>query len=297
MNKRIILICGFSALIASCGNAAEDQPTEATPTTATEFTADTTIVTVNGRNIPLDLFHRFYLDHLRRTDAKDTPTFKTQVLNKFVNILITAQDAEKRGLDKDQDFLSALEVQRLRLLSRFAIQHALTTHEPSDEDLQRTYDEHYGKEKRIEYKTRHILVKTEDEGKRLIEKLKDGADFAELAKTHSLGPTGKQGGELSWFGPRQMLQPFTDATAALKPGEYSGTPVRTQFGWHVILLEDTRETQPPALEDVKNELTRILGQDALKNYLSELHDKADVNLNPDLVKTAEEDPSEPAASE
>ena len=94
-----------------------------------------------------------------------------------------------------------------------------------------------------------------------------------------------------------MVQPFTDATAALKPGEHSGEPVQTQFGWHVILLEETRASEPPSLEDVKGELTAATQRDTLSAYVAELRKNADLELNPDLIKVNEDGESAPAAEE
>lgn len=275
---------------------AEDKPAEQQAAAAAP-SGDTTIATVNGKAIPLGLFRRFFVDRLRQANAKDSPEFQNRVFSEFVNILVTAQDAEKEGLDKDKGFEEELELQRLQLLSSYAIQNAAQTRKPSAEELQKAYDERYGKEKRVEYRARHILVGSEEEGKKLIHELDGGADFAELAKAHSLGPTGKDGGELPWFGAGQMVQPFTDATAALKPGEYSKEPVQTQFGWHVILLEETRDSEPPPMENVKAELTAVLQRNELGNYVAELRDKADLKLNPDLIKVKAVDESKPGDTE
>jgi len=293
MNQRIIRICGLVALMASSGLSAEDQPAD--KATAASPSGDTTIATVNGQEIPLDLFRRFYAERLRQANTQNTPQFQNQAFNEFINILVTAQDAEKAGLEKEKSFETALRLQRLQLLSGFAIRNAATKHMPSDEELQKAYDERYGKGNGNEYKARHILVKTEEEAKKLIEELDGGADFAELAKSKSLGPTGKDGGELPWFGTGQMVQPFTDATVALKPGEYTKAPVQTQFGWHVILLEEIRESEPPAFDEVKGELTATLERDSLAAYVAGLREKASLELNSDLIKVNE--PGEPAPAE
>jgi peptidyl-prolyl cis-trans isomerase C len=292
MNKRIFHICGLVTLLAGGGLSAEDQPTDKAAASAPP-SGDTTIATVNGQEVPLDLFRRFYAERLRQANVQNTPQFQNQAFNEFVNILVTAQDAERAGLEKEKSFETALKLQRLQLLSGFAIRNAATTYQPSDEELQKAYDERYAKGNGTEYKARHILVKSEEEGTKLVEELKGGADFAELAKSKSLGPTGKDGGALPWFGTGQMVQPFTDATAALKPGEHSSEPVQTQFGWHVILLEETRESEPPALDEVKGELTAVLQRNTLGTYVSGLREKADLELNPDLIKINES--AEPAA--
>jgi peptidyl-prolyl cis-trans isomerase C len=296
MNNRFLHVCGLVAVLTSGGLAAQDKPADAPA--AAKPSGDTTIATVNGQEVSLDLFRRFYAERLRQTNGQNTPEFQNQAFQELINILVTAQDAEKAGLDKSKGFELALMLQRLQLLSGFAIQNAASTRKPSDEDLQKAYDERYGNEKRVEYKARHILVKTEDEGKKLIKELEGGADFAALAKKHSLGPTGKDGGELPWFGAGQMVQPFTDATTGLKAGEHSSAPVKTQFGWHVILLEETRESDPPALDDVRAELTAAAQRNTLGGYVAELREKAELELNPDLIKTTTgESESKPDESE
>jgi len=287
MNKRIIFMLGFVALVASGWLAAEDKPVQAPPDAAAA-SGDAIFATINGKEYSRSLFDRYYQALLRQANAQHTAVLREKALDLFVNMVLTAQDAEREGLTNDENVKQELEIQHLQLLSLVALQNAANTREPSDEDIQKAYEERYGKNKRIEYRARHILVSTEEEGKKLIAKLKGGADFAELAKTHSLGPTAKNGGELPWFSAGEMVQPFTDATAALKPGEYSTKPVHTQFGWHVILLEETRETDPPALEKVKMELIQALQQDTLSSYVGELRDKADLQLNPDLVKATDE---------
>jgi len=295
MNQRILRICGLVAVLTSGGLSAEDQPAgEAAPTPPT---GDTTVATVNGQEISLDLFRRFYAERLRQANAENTPQFQNQAFNELINVLVTAQDAKKAGIEKDKAFETALELQRLQLLSAFAMRNAADTLQPSDKELKEAYDKRFGQGNGIEYKARHILVKTEDEAKKIIKELKDGADFTELAKSKSLGPTGKKGGELPWFGTGQMVQPFTDATAALKPGEYSSEPVQTQFGWHVILLEETRKSKPPALDDVKDELTAALQRNILAAYIAELRDKADLELNSDLIKVTEPQATAPAEAE
>lgn len=289
MNQRIALVCGLGVLMFCAAAIAQDKPGETA--------GDTRIATINGQEISLDLFRGYYIERLRQADEKDAPAFQTRVFNEFVNLVVAAQDAQKKGLDKETAFENALELERLKLLSNFAAQEAVRTRTPSDEELQKAYDERYGKDKRLEYRARHILVKTEEEGKAIIKELAGGADFSELAKSRSLGPTGKEGGALPWFGAGQMVKPFTDATAALKPGEYSSEPVQTQFGWHIILLDETRESEPPPLEDVKDELTVFLRRNMLASYFNELREQADVSLNEDIIRITEQAPSNPGGSE
>ncbi|MEA3275734.1 MAG: peptidylprolyl isomerase [Pseudomonadota bacterium] len=287
MKRRTIYTCCFIGLLTSGALAAEEQPAEEAPAGVPVPSGDTSIATVNDQAISLDLFRLFYNERLRQANTKDSPAAQNQLFNEFINIVVTAQDAEQKELNKQKNVELALDLQRLQLLSRLAIQAVAQGVEPSEEDLNKAYEQVYGGDKRTEYKARHILVKSEDEAKKVIGELEGGSDFSELAKTSSLGPTGKQGGDLGWFDSDQMVKPFTEAVATMTPGEYSKTPVQTQFGWHVILLEETREGEPPAFEDVKDELVVALQRDQLASYISGLREKANLQLNPDLIKTTD----------
>jgi len=294
MSKQILFFPLFIGLIASVGIAAEEKSKEQPTATAAEPSGDTTIATVNGEKTSLDMFRYFYTERLRQTGGANRPEAQNQAFNEFINLVVTAQAGEKEGLSKEKRFQLASEMQHLQLLSSFAIRNALQNFTPTEEDFQKAYKEHYGKVEGVEYKARHILVKTKEEAQKLIGKLKKGADFSELAKANSIGPTAKDGGQLPWFSAGQMVQPFTDATAALKPGEYSTTPVHTQYGWHVILLEKTRAAKPPALDDVKGELAIALQQEALATYITQLREKAKIELNPEIIKVTEEDKAAPS---
>ena len=291
MNKRFLNTCCLIAIFASGAVAAEDKAETQTPasaaaaeTQAPAVSGDTTVATVNGRALPLDLFRMYYAERLRQANTQNSPAFQNQAFNEFVNIVVTAQDAESKGLEKEQQIGYLLELERMQVLSRAALQNAAQMAQPTEEELQKAYDEQVGKEKRVEYKARHILVKTEDEAKSLVKELDGGADFEKLATEKSLGPTGKTGGDLGWFDANQMVQPFTEAVATMKKGSHSSTPVQTQFGWHVILLEDTRESDPPTLEQVKDELSAALQREKLSAYVADLRNAAKLELNSDLIK-------------
>ncbi|MGA7979311.1 MAG: peptidyl-prolyl cis-trans isomerase [Chromatiaceae bacterium] len=283
MRKPPLYVGCLLALLTATGLAAEEKAAKEVPPTAPS--GDTTIATVNGQALPLDLFRLFYAERLHQTNQKNSPALQNQVFNEFINVVVTAQDAEHKGLEKQDNVRLALELQRLQLLSRVALQAVAQTEPPTDAELKKAYDARYGNDQRTEYKARHILVKTEDEANKVIKELEGGADFADLAKASSLGPTGTKGGELGWFDAAQMVPPFIQAVAALKPGEYTKKPVQTQFGWHVILLEETREAAPPALEDVKGELTAQIQREKLSKYVAEIRNKTDLKLNTDLIKT------------
>jgi peptidyl-prolyl cis-trans isomerase C len=292
MRNRILHTWFLAALLSSGALAAEEKPDEKAAATVS---GDTTVATINGEAIPLEMFRMYYADRLRQPNAKNTPELQNQAFNELINLVATAQDAESKGLDKEDSVRYFLALQRLQVLSRASLQNAAKAIQPTEEELKKAYEERVSKDKRTEYKARHILVKTEDQAKELITKLDGGADFAELAKEKSLGPTGKEGGELGWFGPGQMVPPFTEAVAAMKPGNHSSKPVQTQFGWHVILLEDSRESDPPSLDEVKDELTAVIQRETLAKYVASLRESATVDLNSDLIKMSEP-PAAPAAA-
>lgn len=289
MNKRLLHIACLTALLTTQVFAAEEVKVPAAP--AQEAAAaqadppsDTTIATVNGQQFSLGLFRLFYAERLRAAKAENTPEFQNLAFNEFVNIIVTAQDAKARGLESNPELAYALELQKMQLLSRLVLEQTASTIHPSDTDIKKIYDEQVAKMDRLEYKARHILVKEENEAKKVIKELDGGKKFEELAKAHSDGPTGKNGGDLGWFDATQMVPAFSEVIVEMKPGTYTKTPVQTQFGWHVILLEETRKMEPPTLESVKPEIVASLQREGLTKYIGELQEKAKVDLNPELIK-------------
>ncbi len=276
-------------------NAAENP----TPPTADEIRSQT-LVTVNGQSVTGEMFGIYLNDRMQKAPgAKNTAQFQNQAINELINIMLLAQSATNAGLDKRQDVATALKMQRDQLLSRLALQEYVVNNEPTDEELKKTFEERYAKqEEGEEYKARHILVKTEEKAKTLIAQLNGGADFAELAKEHSTGPTGKNGGDLGWFDAGQMVKPFSDATKDLELGKISQTPVETQFGWHVIRLEEKRVKQPPTFESVRQKLLAEAQRKSLADYVNQLRGQAQIDINEELARPPAPESattSEPAA--
>ena len=130
-----------------------------------------------------------------------------------------------------------------------------------------------------EFKARHILVADEDKAKKMIAELDKGADFGELAKKNSTDASAANGGELGWFSAQQMVKPFADAVAKLDKGKYTAEPIQTQFGWHVIMLDDKRDITPPPLDQVKKQLQMVLQNQRIQSYVQGLRDQAKVDIN------------------
>ncbi len=226
------------------------------------------------------------------------------ILNEVINLELARQSGEKEGVGKDTKVQLQIEQQKRAVLASAAIQQHMSAHPVTDEELKKIYDEQVPKGN--EYKARHILVEEEDAAKKLIAELDKGADFSELAKEHSTGPSGKSGGELGWFSPKQMVAPFSEAAASLEKGAYTKEPVKTQFGWHIIILDDSRATTPPSFEQVKPQLQAFVQKQRVQQYITGLRESANIVMTtppaaaapqPEVAEqAASAEPAEPAES-
>ncbi len=237
--------------------------------------ADTVLATVNGQPITQASYDEFTEKNNLQGKAP-----KKKVLDEMISRQLVLQDAAAKKLEQRADIKAQLAQLRENFLLRSALREAITNNPVTDSELKTAYEAQVANMKSQEFKARHILVADEAKAKDLITQLDKGADFAELAKQHSTGPTGKKGGDLGWFGPNQMVPPFSSAVQTMDKGSYSKAPVKTQFGWHVIKLEDTREMAPPSLEEVKPKLQQLLQQQRVNSYLLNLRAKAEVTINP-----------------
>jgi peptidyl-prolyl cis-trans isomerase C len=303
MKKKILLAAACSAtLLVGCNQAAEKAPSVPGPASsenAQEQSSgsmemdDETLLTVNGQAVSKHMYGLYFQDRTRNMqDAQSSPQMQMNVLNELANVLIVAQDAEKQGIDKQPEIEATLTLLKAKLLTQTAIQEYAKNNQPTEEQIKTFYEAEYANQSSKEYKARHILVKDEEAAKKLITELDGGANFAELAKTHSTGPTGKNGGDLGWFDAEQMVKPFSDAVVAMEKGSYTKTPVQTQFGWHVILLEDSRDAEVPSLEGVRGNIITSLQQKSLAAYMQGLRDKSNIVFNE--KNAAKKEPAEAA---
>lgn len=246
--------------------------------TPAEGTADTTVLaTVNGKPITEEMVQIYGAQRSRAPGAQ--PISHEAALDELINIELVTQDAEKQNIDKRPNVVKQLEWQRRSLIVGVGMREYITTHPISDQELKKEYDDEMKKHDGHEYHARHILVASEDEAKDLIAQLGKGADFAKLATEKSTDPSGKEnGGDLGWFSTEQMVKPFSDAVAKMKKGEISKKPVQTQFGWHVIKLEDTREVPPPTFDSLKDQLRMHLQNKRIESYLAELRKNAKIDI-------------------
>jgi peptidyl-prolyl cis-trans isomerase C len=238
------------------------------------------VAIVNGNNITRAEFD-FYVKQLTQGKGPTelTPDQKNQVLDDLVTMQLLAAQGLKDGVDTDPEVAARLHVTRLRLLADAEEQKFLKGKEATDQELHAEYDQAVAGLDKTEYHARHILVAAKDKAlaEEIIKKLKAGAKFEDLAKQYSIDPGSKaKGGDLDWFAAGRMVKPFGDALKTLKKGEVTPVPVETQFGWHVIQLEDTRDAPPPPFDQVKDQVKKIVLQKKLQAYLDELKKTATI---------------------
>ena len=239
------------------------------------------VATINGHAISAAQFGFFVKSVTGKAgDAALTGEQRAQVLDSLVRAEVVAQQAEKDGLDQQGDTPATLAMARLQVLEQAAMANYLKDRKPTDAELKAEYDTQVAAMPKTQYKARHILVKSKEEADKIIAALKKGAKFEKLAAEQSLDGSKANGGDLGWFSPANMVRPFAEAVAALKKGETTSAPVQSEFGWHVIRLDDMRETAPPAFDTVKERLVQIVEAKKFKTYVDGLMSAAKIEKSP-----------------
>ncbi|RMX08278.1 peptidylprolyl isomerase [Corticibacter populi] len=236
------------------------------------------LAVVNGQAIPQARYD-YFIDQFVKAGREKTPELEQHVKEELVRRAVYEQEAAKLGLDKTQDFQQEMDLARQTLLIRALFQKEQQEHPITDAAVKAEYDKFVAANKGTEYHSAHILVETEDEAKAIIADLKkDAKKFEALAKEKSKDPgSGSNGGDLGWSRPEAYVPEFGEALAKLKKGEISDTPVKTQFGWHVLQLKDTRPVQPPALDAVKPQIQQALAEQQLVEYQEKLYKAAKID--------------------
>ena len=231
---------------------------------------------VNGQPVP-----KARLDALAAQLAKSgrpvSAEMQGQLKDEVIAREIFMQEAKKRGLDASDDFKAQMELARQTLLIRELFADYQKANPVSDQEIQAEYDRFVATNAGKEYRARHILVEKEDEAKAVITSLKKGGKFDDIAKKQSKDPgSGANGGELDWANAGSYVPEFSAALVKLKKGQTTDAPVKTQFGWHVIKLEDVRDATLPKLEDVKPQIAQQLQQQKLAKFQEDLRGKAKI---------------------
>jgi len=231
---------------------------------------------VNGKPVPKERAE-LLKQQVERSGRPITPEVESQIKEEVIAREIFLQEAKKRGLEASKDFKSQMELARQTILIRELFADYQKKNPVSDAEIQAEYDKFAAANSGKEYKASHILVEKEDEAKAIIASIKQGAKFEDIAKKQSKDPgSGARGGDLDWANPNSYVSEFTEALLKLKKGEMTAEPVKSQFGWHIIRLDDERQAQLPKLDEVKPQIAQQLQQQKLGQFQEDLRTKAKV---------------------
>ena len=234
------------------------------------------LATVNGKPVPSSRADAM-VKQMSTQGQQDTPQLRAMVKEELINREILIQEADKQGLAANADVKSQIEIARQSIVIRALVTDYLKKHPVSDADIKTEYERFKAQAGDKEYKARHILVEKEDDAKAIIVKLKGGAKFEDLAKQSKDTGSAANGGDLDWASPASFVKEFSTAMTGLQKGQLTETPVKTQFGYHVIRLDDVRAAKIPTLEEVKPQIAESLQQKKLQAYQQELRAKAKIS--------------------
>lgn len=233
-------------------------------------------ITVNGKPIKKNLYE-FVLKDLTSRGQKMDDNLNNMIVNRMIAMELINQEAERSGLSKDANYLLKEELARKEMLYNTFLQNYVQKNPIAESDIKNAYEQYKKDLGTQEFNAKHILLVSEQEAKDVIAELNKGGNFSKIAKDKSKDPGSKdKGGDLGWFPANTMVKPFAEALTSLKKGNFSTTPVQTQFGWHVIKLEDTRALQAPEFDKVKDGLAKTLQQKQLDKLVLDLKTKAKI---------------------
>lgn len=244
------------------------------------------VATVDGRPIEKEVYEFYVKSVAGKPSSELTAEQRDQALENLIRAQVIAEQADKEGLTKDTNTAALIELSRLNVLNQALSDKYLKDKKPTEQELRAEYETQVAAMSRNEYHAKHILVATSTFAEKLVKDLEKGAKFEDIAKRESMDSSKDSGGDLGWFTPDRMVKPFSDAVVALKPGEYTHTPVQTQYGWHIIKLEETRELAPPPFDQVKQRLDQVIQAKKFKTYVDGLLKTAKVEKKLEAVPAA-----------
>lgn len=245
------------------------------PIYAKDAQESATVAVVNGTSISQESLEG-YINVLKRSSP--APVDVTSALDDLVVTEIAIQQAEKAGLTSRDDVKARIKDATRKILLTVWTQEKSQGLDISNDEIKTLYDESMKEQAHQEFKARHILVKTEEEAKAIIKSLDDGGDFIAIAKEKSIGPSKVKGGDLGWFKATTMVPTFAKAVAKMEAGKYTKEAVKTNFGWHVIKLEEKREAKLPSLKQMESQMKSRLIKKKMIALIEGLKEKADVKI-------------------
>jgi len=234
------------------------------------------VATVNGKPIPAAKVDQVVKQVVAQGKATDSPQLREAIKKDLIGREVLIQEADKQGVGTRPDVKNAIDNARQSIIINAMLADYIKKNPVKDADIKAEYDKYKAQVGEKEYHARHILVGTEDEAKQIIAKLKGGAKFEDLAKQSKDPGSAQNGGDLDWASPASFVPEFSKAMTSLQKGAITETPVKTQFGYHVIKLEDVRPAKIPPLEEVKQQVAESLQQRKLAAYREELMKKAKI---------------------
>jgi peptidyl-prolyl cis-trans isomerase C len=272
MKRTLVVVAMTTALFSAAAIAQTPAPAQkappkaATPAAAPAASADKQLYSQGQYDV--------LLKERLAQGGQDTPEMRNAVKEELNTRELLAREAKKQGVDKNPDVKTQMDLASQTVLVRAYVSDWIKKNPVPEADLKKEYDAIKGQIGDKEYKVRHILVEKEDEAKDIIAELQKGAKFEELAKARSKDPGSKdKGGDLDWNAPANFVKPFGDAMKATPKGKFTPQPVQTQFGWHVIEVDDVRDAKVPAFEEVKPQLQQRLQAQWLDKYFKDLRAK------------------------
>lgn len=272
--SRFLFVLGAAGILAACTKPADKGAEDGAPAAAA--TTAGTVATVNGKKLSGELYDTF-VQAVTGGQMQEplTDEQKSQMVDQLINMTLAAQAAEKEGLQKDAAVAARIDLLRTQILAEAASEKYIKSHPVSEAEMKAEYDAQVAAMPK-EYKARHILVDNQETAEKIISDLQAGGDFSNLAKAQSKDSSAQSGGDLGWFSPQNMVKPFADAVVALEVGSYTTTPVQSEFGYHVIILDEVRSPEAPKFEDVKPQVEMFVQRKKLQEYLDSLRKSAQI---------------------
>jgi peptidyl-prolyl cis-trans isomerase C len=270
INRVFTALVATSALLLAPVALAQDAKGKAPAKTDASAKSD---APARGKDLYSQAYFDFMLKQRTAQGQPDTPELRTAVRDELNTRELLVREAKKQGLDKSPALKTEMDLTQQTVLVRAYMADYLKAHPVPDDVLRKEYDNIKGQIGDKEYKVRHILVDKEEEAKEIIAALQKGEKFEKLAERSKDTGSKANGGDLDWNAPANFVKPFADAMVALPKGKFTTTPVKSQFGWHVIEVDDIREAKVPTFEEVKPQLAQRMQGQIVDKYLRELRAK------------------------
>lgn len=246
------------------------------PTAVAQTDGDVVIATVNGENIYRSEFEQSFEQLPPQAKQMGMDVIYPLLLDRMVDEKLVSMAAQETVSPDDPEVEKQMEELRKRVMVQVFVERRINS-QLTDDALMKRYEEwKEANPAEAEVHARHILLETEEKAKEVLAEVEGGKDFAEAAKEHSTGPSGPSGGDLGFFTREQMVEPFANAAFDMEPGEVSNEPVKTDFGWHIIKVEDRRQQEQPSFEEMREQLSQQASQEIAKELLADLREDADI---------------------